>query len=67
MILMLDKMRIRQILLNLISNAIKFSSMYDRVDVFVNCKVENFETVNVQIKVVDYGIGISPKDMQNLF
>ena len=56
-----DRMRIKQVLLNLISNAIKFTHA-GRVLVQVRP-----ETDIVHVSVADTGIGISPADLQRLF
>jgi CheY-like chemotaxis protein len=60
-----DRTRVRQILLNLLSNANKFT---DRGSITV---IANRETVDdrdwIEIKVVDTGKGISPEDQKRLF
>ena len=56
-----DRMRIKQVLLNLISNAIKFTHA-GRVLVQVRLEAEL-----VHVSVADTGIGISPADLQRLF
>ena len=56
-----DRMRIKQVLLNLISNAIKFTHA-GRVLVQVRS-----ESDTVHISVADTGIGISPTDLNRLF
>jgi signal transduction histidine kinase len=56
-----DRTRVKQVLLNLISNAIKFTST-GRVLVLVRP-----EAGVVRVSVADTGIGISPKDLQRLF
>jgi len=56
-----DRMRIKQVLLNLISNAIKFTHA-GRVLVQVRPEAEM-----VHVSVADTGIGISPADLQRLF
>jgi len=56
-----DRMRIKQVLLNLISNAIKFTHA-GRVLVQVRPEADV-----VHVSVADTGIGISPADLQRLF
>ncbi|GGF21272.1 hypothetical protein GCM10011611_29220 [Aliidongia dinghuensis] len=56
-----DGMRLRQVLLNLMSNAIKYTPTAGHVSV----SVEATET-GVQLKVVDTGIGIAPEDMSTV-
>ena len=57
-----DKDRIGQVLLNLLTNAIKYSPEADSIEVFV---VNNNDTAIIKIK--DYGIGISKKDQEKIF
>ena len=57
-----DKDRIAQVLLNLLTNAIKYSPDADHVEVFV----ENNKKSAI-IKVKDYGIGIDKKDHLKIF
>ncbi len=61
-----DKLRLKQILLNLIGNAIKFTDS-GRVVIRVEPKDFPDGRPGVQIAVMDTGIGISEEDQQNLF
>lgn len=61
-----DGLRLRQILLNLVGNAIKFSPK-GRVTLEVYCRCDNPPWVTLQFKVVDNGIGIAPADQKRLF
>lgn len=57
-----DQLRIRQILINLIGNALKFTES-GSIEVFLNYKGEQANKVKLQIDVKDSGIGI-PKEKQ---
>ncbi|MEO7922997.1 MAG: PAS domain S-box protein [Chitinophagaceae bacterium] len=57
-----DKDRIAQVLLNLLTNAVKYSPDADSIEVSVIK-----EKANAVIKVRDNGIGIDKKDHQNIF
>ena len=65
-ILVGDPFRLNQILLNLVSNAIKFT---DRGYVTISCDVleENQNEQKVAISVSDSGIGMDPEFAKNLF
>lgn len=62
--LMLDETRIRQILFNLIGNAVKFTNK-GSISLSVMKKVKGEDKIDLIIKVKDTGIGI-PTDQQNL-
>jgi len=66
----IDEVRFRQILINLISNAIKFTDK-GFVKVAVNCiplKKENVEDyIDIKVTIEDSGIGISPEFMRVIF
>ena len=61
-----DKIRVQQILFNLISNAIKFSPQSSTITVLVSeSKVQdnpNPAAILIKIQVVDKGIGINLED-----
>ena len=61
-----DKLRLKQVLLNLIGNAIKFT---DEGEVVIRVAVEQQteSDVNILITIEDTGIGISEDDQKNLF
>ncbi len=58
-----DRTRVRQIMLNLLQNAAKFT---DEGNITVHVDVKEEEKA-VKISVVDTGIGISPEDQDKLF
>jgi two-component system, sensor histidine kinase len=59
-----DEFRLNQILINLIGNAIKFTP-HGKVEVIVTKKEENDNTILLEFRVKDTGIGIS-KDKQDI-
>ncbi len=61
-----DPSRIRQIITNLVSNAIKFTAEGE-IAVYYNILEQTNEYTRLQIKVRDTGIGLSPKLQTKLF
>ncbi len=57
-----DKQRIRQVLVNLINNAIKYSPQADQIEVKVKGEGEQ-----VTIEVTDFGIGIPESELGKIF
>lgn len=66
--LMLDEIRLRQILLNLIGNAIKFTDTGYVKIIVKNLKNNKFPNeTDINIDVIDTGIGISPDQHSQIF
>lgn len=61
-----DKTRVRQILLNLISNSIKFTEQ-GHVSVVVSAVHQEGSTVTINIDGIDTGIGIKEQDQSRIF
>ncbi|WP_170246295.1 ATP-binding protein [Colwellia hornerae] len=61
-----DPTRLKQILINLISNAIKFTEQ-GSIDLEVELIVIDKEKLNFSCKVSDSGIGLSKEQQQNIF
>ncbi|GAH48423.1 unnamed protein product, partial [marine sediment metagenome] len=57
-----DRRRIKQVLMNLVSNAVKFT---DQGSVKIAARVPGDD--NLEIRVIDTGIGIKKEDMDRLF
>ncbi len=64
--LMLDGLRLRQILINLLGNAFKFTHKGE-VEVRAQCKPGDGEWVDLRVSVRDTGIGIAPEQQQRIF
>ncbi|MGM0500920.1 MAG: PAS domain-containing protein [Bacillota bacterium] len=62
----LDETRLRQILLNLVGNAVKFTKQgYVRLEANYDLQAE--QQLGLQLTVVDSGIGIAEKEQKNIF
>ncbi len=61
-----DSFRLRQVLLNMLSNAIKFT---DRGYVKLRCMAEekSGDLLRVRFDIIDTGIGISPENLKTIF
>lgn len=65
--LMIDRIRLRQILVNLVGNAIKFTD-HGHVQVRISCRKQTeVSRVTVSIEVADTGVGIPPDRLQAIF
>ncbi|MCB1157681.1 MAG: PAS domain-containing protein, partial [Leptospiraceae bacterium] len=62
-LIIIDKIKLRQILLNLIGNAIKFTSD-GFVKVSINKNSEDMKNLSLKILIEDSGIGISEKEQE---
>jgi signal transduction histidine kinase len=57
-----DRDRIKQVLINLIDNAMKYSAECRRIEIAL---VDGTSSVELQVR--DWGIGIAPKDQEKIF
>jgi signal transduction histidine kinase len=62
MLVLADDIRLRQVLLNLVSNALKYSSAGTRIEISAQVFANQ-----LTVRVRDYGPGILPKDQSRLF
>ena len=61
-----DETRIRQIMLNILSNAVKYTEI-GYVSFTITGEITEENTVNLTMEVKDSGRGIKPEDMEKLF
>ena len=61
-----DDVRLRQILVNLLGNAVKFTEQ-GQIMLLVNMLEDGDEDLQLEFVVTDTGIGISPEAQQNVF
>jgi two-component system sensor histidine kinase BarA len=61
-----DPLRLKQIIINLVSNAIKFT---DKGDVIIRVTAEKKtpKFVKLRIEIIDSGIGLQPNDQKSIF
>ena len=57
-----DRARIEQVLMNIISNALKYTPDGGRIDVY-----SGSSGTNVWVRIEDTGVGISPEDLERVF
>jgi two-component system sensor histidine kinase/response regulator len=62
-----DPLRLRQVLLNLIGNAVKFTSPGGVVTLLISSLQQTENTTLLQFSIVDSGIGISPDSQEIIF
>ena len=61
-----DPVRLRQIILNLVSNAVKFTTE-GKITASIRMLKEDAESATVEFKITDTGIGISENNLGNIF
>lgn len=52
---------------NLVSNSLKFHNNSERIDPFVKIEIKKYDADHVMVSVEDNGIGIAPKDRNQVF
>lgn len=62
-----DGEKVRQILLNLVMNAVKFSARGSRVSIECSATGGAMPGGDVMVRVIDAGVGIAPDEMAKLF
>jgi signal transduction histidine kinase len=61
-----DEGRIRQVIVNLVGNAVKFTSA-GYIRVAIQCEARHTQRVHMRVSVSDSGIGIAPEKIGSLF
>jgi signal transduction histidine kinase/CheY-like chemotaxis protein len=61
-----DEGKLRQILYNLVSNAIKFT-LHGGVSIIVNVSIDEHQTAMLEVSIKDTGIGLETEQLQHLF
>jgi signal transduction histidine kinase len=57
-----DRKRVRQVLTNLLANAIKFTD-----EGFVRCELRRGASASLEVEVADTGVGIAPHELAGIF
>jgi len=63
----IDERRIRQVLINLLNNAVKFTPVGGHIALNVSIESDNTTSSFIRIAVIDTGIGINSTDLHKLF
>jgi len=64
--LLSDERRIKQVLLNLLNNAVKFTPEKGRIDFSARSLEKNENECTIRFEVIDNGIGMSPELQKNI-
>ncbi|MCR2033083.1 ATP-binding protein [Anaerofustis stercorihominis] len=62
-----DELRLNQVVVNIVSNALKFTPANGRIDVDINQKIIDDEVCSLIITVKDSGIGMSKEFLSKIF
>ncbi len=62
-----DRVRVQQVLGNLISNAIKYSHAGGKIICTIGCSYQNSKDILMKFSVQDYGVGMSEEFMKRMF
>ena len=62
-----DPTKVSQVLINLISNATKFTPVHGSINIFITKEQEDDESVYLKFIVQDTGIGITPEQKEKIF
>lgn len=67
MVLIGDKLRLNQVLINLLGNAVKFTAKEGRISFLAHVLAENGESARIRFSVTDSGIGMTEEQLGKLF
>ena len=63
----MDSEKMKQVILNLLSNALEFTPQDGKIQITTQCHSENGDPRTMSIAVSDNGVGIQPGDMNKVF